>query len=94
MPLYGFYAKFGYSRKLDIPSMMIGILTLKSTKTDKYLGVIFSDNLLDNLDMERQARAIYLQGNITVNKFNNYTNNVSAVISNLWYKFVCCTSLA
>ncbi len=63
-------------RKLDIPSIMLGTLKLAWIKNHKYLGVIFSDKFTDDLDMERQAKSLYLQGNITVNKFRNCTDDV------------------
>ena len=67
-------------KKLDTPSVTLGTLKLEWIEKDKYLGVIFSSDFNDDLDMDRQSKAIskaiYLQENIIINKFRNCTDNV------------------
>lgn len=52
-----------------LPNFKLNGEILKEVKYYKYLGCIISNDLKDDLDIDRQRRKLYVQGNIILRKF-------------------------
>ena len=57
----------------NIPTFKLNDNSINVEKTFKYLGHYISDNLSDILDIERQRKKIYAQGNSLIRKFHMCT---------------------
>ena len=70
---------------------------LPVVKSFKYLGHYISDDLRDDLDIQRQCRQLYRQGNMLIRRFNHCTPEVKVSLfrsfcsplytAQLWYNF-------
>ena len=56
-------------RNVDIPPFVLNGVILKEVTQYKYLGYIISNDMTDDLDIERQRRQIFVQGNQMLRKF-------------------------
>lgn len=63
-------------KSADLPVFYLNNAALSVTKSTKYLGHIFMDNLSDDLDIGRQCRQIYAQGNVILRKFGRCSIDV------------------
>ena len=64
------------SKHLDIPLVYLNNKPLKWVPDHKYLGVILNSKKDDNLDIQRQIRASYTQGNSLICAFRHCSENV------------------
>ena len=83
--------------KIHIPNVTMGDTVLTCPETQKYLGVIISNNNKDDKDILRQMRSFYARGNIIARKFNKcspevkvqlfktYCSNIYA--GHLWHNY-------
>ena len=83
--------------KIHIPNVTMGDTVLTWVETQKYLGVIISNNYKDDKDIMRQIRSFYARGNIIARKFNKcspevkvqlfktYCSNIYA--GHLWHSY-------
>lgn len=63
-------------RKLDIPNMYLNGSSLKFVSSIKYLGMTVNDNLLDDQDLKRHQKYLYIKGNLLTSKFRSCTTEV------------------
>ena len=63
-------------KDLHLPSMFLGNTKLKVTKEHKYLGAFLNSNCMDDIDINRQMRSVYIHGNCIIQKFRMCSNDV------------------
>ena len=59
-----------YLKGVDLPDFTLFGEKLREVSSVKYLGHVISNNLSDDLDIERQRRQLYAQGNTILRKFH------------------------
>jgi len=84
-------------KELHIPTLFLGCKALKTVNEHKYLGVIIQCSGMDDLDISRQIRATYIQGNCIIHKFRGCSDYVKVQLfktycynmygSQLWAKY-------
>ena len=65
---FGF--RVNYLKGVDLPDFTLFGEKLREVSSVKYLGHVISNNLSDDLDIERQCRQLYAQGNTILRKFH------------------------
>ena len=63
-------------KRLHVPTFYLNGKSLAVTQQQKYLGVIVTDDLSDDLDIQRQLKAIYSRGNMLIKKFHKCSDDV------------------
>ena len=63
-------------KKSQFPEFKLCTETLKVCSETKYLGHFFTDDLMDDVDVMRQCRKLYAQGNMLLRKFYMCTPDV------------------
>ena len=58
-----------YLKGVNLPTFKLNDVHLKEVDSIKYLGHIVKNDLTDDLDIERQCRQLYAQGNMILRKF-------------------------
>lgn len=78
---------FGTARSTPklIPPLLLNGVPLKRVTQFKYLGHIVTENLKDDLDIERERRALAVRGNMLVHRFARCTAEVKRTL----YKAFC-----
>ena len=84
-------------RNINLPKISLGNAVLHWETSHKYLGVIINSDLTDDEDIERQIHAIYVRGNMLIQKFRKCSNEVklelfrtyfsSLYMSQLWCNY-------
>ena len=80
-------------KNLHIPKFMFGDKEIYVCKEEKYLGCILSNNLCDDVDIQREFRNIYIRGNMLINNFKLYCNNVKNVLFRTFCSNFYCNQL-
>ncbi len=63
-------------KDLYIPALYLDGNRLRMTDEHKYLGTFVHSSGSDNIDINRQMRSIYVQGNVVISKFAMCTDDV------------------
>ena len=63
-------------KNLNVPGVSLNNVKIKLVNNIKYLGVELNDKLSDCDDILRHRKYLYAKGNMFVNKFKLFTNNV------------------
>ena len=84
-------------KNISIPSIYLKQRKLEWIQSKEYLGVILCSDRSDDLDIQRQIKAIYKQGNALIRKFYMCTDNIKVKLfksfcynmygSSLWSNF-------
>jgi hypothetical protein len=61
---------------INVPNVSLGSKVLKRVSSHKYLGAIITQDLVDDDDIERQTHAIYVRGNVLIQKFKQCSDQV------------------
>ena len=61
---------------INVPKVSLGSKVLKRVSSHKYLGAIITQDLVDDDDIERQTHAIYVRGNVLIQKFKHCSEQV------------------
>ena len=79
------------------PSFVMNVESIKEVPFVKYLGHVISADMKDDLDIMRQCRQLYAQGNALARRFHMCSDNVKVTIfcsncyslytSQLWWKY-------
>jgi hypothetical protein len=77
--------KNSFLKNVDDPKFTIGSDIITNVPNVKYLGHILSADRKDDLDIMRQSRALYCQGNILVRKFHMCTNEVKKILFSTFF---------
>jgi len=56
-------------KSISLPVFLLNGKPLKYVSLQKYLGVLITNDLCDNRDMERQRKSIYCTGNMLIQRF-------------------------
>ena len=67
-------------KDLHIPALYLDGNRLRMTDEHKYLGAFVHSSGSDNMDINRQMRSIYIQGNVVISKFGMCTEGVKCQI--------------
>ncbi len=86
-------------KDVNIPNVFLNSKPLVWVKKKKYLGVWLTENLNDNIDIQRQVCAMYSRGNMLLRKFRKCSAGVKAHLfktfcSNLYCAPLWCTYTA
>ena len=68
------------SYRLTIPSVRLYGEDMQYVDNIKYLGVILSNNLKDDLDISRQLRCLYVSANIILRRFASCSKQVKLLL--------------
>ena len=63
-----------------VPSFTLNGLSIRRVNSFKYLGHILTDDLKDNVDIERERRALAVRGNMLARRFYRCTNQVKITL--------------
>ena len=74
-------------RNINLPKLSLGNNVLRWETKHKYLGVIVSSDLTDDDDIERQIQAIYIRGNMLIQKFRQCSTDVKLEL----FRIYCCS---
>ena len=84
-------------KDLQTPSVTLNDKVLDFVEDHSYLGVRFSDQLSDDLDIKKQMKSIYARGNTLIRQFRHCNDSVklklfksycsSIYASSLWYRY-------
>jgi hypothetical protein len=72
---------------INVPKVWLGNAALKLVSSHKYLGVVVTSDLTDDIDIERQIHATYVRGNMLVHKFRHCSEQVKLKL----FKTYCST---
>ena len=82
---------------IDVPHIYLNDKELTFVQEHKYLGIIISCKMCDDLDIKQQTRALYARGNTLISKFRKCDLNVKIKLfktycnsfygSNLWINY-------
>ena len=78
---------------LSVPNVILKHKVLKRVSKCTYLGVLITDNLKDNDDINRQLHAIYARGNVIIRRFSNCTDKVKIKLFNAYCRSLYCSQL-
>ncbi len=84
------------SRKVKfskLPCLLLNNKPLKYVESYRYLGCIFTNSMCDDLDMDRQRRALYASVNIIKRKFWNCDYNVKKQLFSSYCASLYCSHL-
>ena len=74
------FIKPNHMRHINMPKFTINNETIESVSSYTYLGHILTDTLNDNLDICRQRKKVFAQGNSLLRKFYMCTLDVKATL--------------
>ena len=84
-------------KDIDVPHIYLNHKELQFVQEHKYLGIILTHNMCDDLDIKQQTRALYARGNTLIARFRKCDLNVKIKLfktycnslygSNLWIKY-------
>ena len=78
-----------YLKGVDLPDFTLFGEKLREVSSVKYLGHVISNNLSDDLDIERQHRQLYAQGNTILRKFHMCSIQVKQTIFRTYTALLC-----
>ena len=79
--------------KFNNPSFKLNSNFIENVNDFKYLGHFITDNLSDKLDIERQRRKLYAQGNSLIRKFYMCTLETKLMLFNTYCSSMYCVQL-
>jgi hypothetical protein len=78
---------------LRVPQITLNGKSLRWAQEHKYLGVLLKDDFTDDVDIFRQLRSLYTQGNILLKKFQKCTDDVKCILFKSYCNNLYCASL-
>lgn len=73
-------------KNIFIPVILLNEKEITIVHKHKYLGIIITDDFMDNMDIGRITKSIYASGNILISRFFKCTDNVKVTL----FKTFCC----
>lgn len=77
----------------NVPSVVVAGTALRVVDSFKYLGHIIRDDLEDDLDVERERRALAVQSNVLTRRFAPCSVNVKLSLFKAYCTTFCSGSL-
>ena len=89
--------RYSFVKEFSYPSFVMNGELIKELPFVKYIGHVISADMKDDLDITRQCRQLYAQGNALARRFHMCSDNVKVTIirsycsslytSQLWWKY-------
>lgn len=80
-------------KELHVPKVSISGSVLSQVSMQKYLGVFFTNDRLDDEDMKRELRSVYSRGNILLRKFRKCNDSVKIQLFRSYCMNFYCSAL-
>ncbi len=79
--------------KFKAPRLVMNDVCINYEVSAKYLGCYMTDDMSDNLDLQRQLRSIYSRGNMLLRKFSHCSYDVKIQLFNTYCTSLYCSQL-